>query len=499
MKKVIATLLTGALFASSVCTVPTFAAESDKTMTIATNFSYDTIDPHDGNSSWYNGVYGLTENLFKIADDFSIQPCLAEKGEMDGNIWTITLKDNLVFSNGNPVTPEMVIRNLQRAAEVNPKASFMENFTYETVDQKTFKIICDAEYPTLLNTLSTPGYAIADLDATTEFTSELVATGPFVIEKFEPGNLVSVSKNEQYWDGEVQMDQVDFYYMQDDDAKLMAMQNGELDAYTGVTAAAKEMYEAEPDTYDVVTRPATRLQFYLLNKNNLSDNIRKAINLTVDAKAMEAYLGGTVSATSGPFNSSSSYGKAEAPEVDTEQAKTLIEEDGYTLNKDGFYEKDGNVLTLNISYYAARSLDVIATLMQEQLKNIGIQSELVCEEDPDATYMKTGNFDIALYCCIADMTGDPQYFIDGLVNGAYTIGGFDNEECKTLYEELSQEADPTKRAELANQIIQLIIDDNSFGFISLFNKITVLKKGVSNYAENSPFDFYGISKDTIKK
>ncbi len=184
--------------------------------------------------------------------------------------------------------------------------------------------------------------------------------------------------------------------------------------------------------------------------------------------------------------------------------------------------------------------------MQEQLKNIGIQSELVCEEDPDATYMKTGNFDIALYCCIADMTGDPQYFIDGLVNGAYTIGGFDNEECKTLYEELSHETDPAKRAELANQIIQLIIDDNSFGFISLFNKITVLKKGVSyeelshetdpakraelanqiiqliiddnsfgfislfnkitvlkkgvsNYAENSPFDFYGISKDTIKK
>ena len=43
MKKIIATLLTGALFASSVCTVPTFAAESDKTMTIATNFSYDTI------------------------------------------------------------------------------------------------------------------------------------------------------------------------------------------------------------------------------------------------------------------------------------------------------------------------------------------------------------------------------------------------------------------------------------------------------------------------
>ena len=495
LKKLMACILAVSM-AAGMTGVSGVSAEEEKALTIATNFSYDSIDPHEGNSSWYNGVYGLTENLFKIADDTSIQPCLAESGVMEGNIWTITLKDGIKFSNGNPVTPEMVIRNLQRSAEINAKANFINDFKFDVVDDHTIKIDCGDEYPTLLNTLASPGYAIADLDATTDFTKELVATGPFVIENFEPGNVVSVSKNENYWDGEVKMDHVDFYYMQDDDTKLMAMQNGEIDAYTGVTAAAKEIYEADPDTYNVVTLPAKRLQFYILNENRLSEKLREAINLTVDANAMEEYLGGTVTATVGPFSSTVQYGQVTKPAVDTEKAKALIEEEGYTLNGDGYYEKDGTVLSLNIAYYASRSLDTLATLMQEQLKNIGVQASLTCEEDPDATYMSTGDFDIALYCSIADMTGDPEYFLSGLVNGFYTIGGFQDEECSSLLESLRHEADVNKRAEISNQIVQKLIDQNAYGFIALFNKITVLKKGVTGYAETSPFDFYGIDADT---
>ncbi len=54
----------------------------------------------------------------------------------------------------------------------------------------------------------------------------------------------------------------------------------------------------------------------------------------------------------------------------------------------------------------------------------------------------------------------------------------------------------TKRAELANQIVQMVIDDNAFGFVGLFNKTTVAAPGVVNIGENSPFDFYGVNADT---
>jgi len=259
-----------------------------------------------------------------------------------------------------------------------------------------------------------------------------------------------------------------------------------------------EIFKADSSTYDLVTVPATRLQMYFLNQDRLSDNVRAAINLTVDAEDIVSYLGGTVSPTVGPFSASTAYGKAQKPAVDTEVAVALLEKEGYKRNKEGYFEKNDKLLEVNIAYYPGRSLDVLATIMQEQLKEIGIRSVLTSEEKPDSTYIATRDFDIALYSMNADLSGDPAYFImNTLKDGAYyDVGGFDDETCEGLITDLSREMDTRKRAELANQIIQIAIDDNAFGYLAIFNKTTVLRKGVVGFSETSPFDFYGIDAQT---
>ncbi len=218
----------------------------------------------------------------------------------------------------------------------------------------------------------------------------------------------------------------------------------------------------------------------------------------MDAKDIVSYLGGTVSPTVGPFSTSSAYGKVHKPAIDTEAAIALLEEDGYKRNNDGYFEKKGKVLEVNVAYYPGRSLDVLATIMQEQLEGIGIRSVLTSEEKPDSTYIATRDFDIALYSMNSDLSGDPAYFImNTLKDGAYyDIGGFDDEKCESLIAELAGEMETMKRAELANQIIQIAIDDNAFGYVAIFNKSTVLSKGVVGFAETSPFDFYGIDAQT---
>ena len=45
-------------------------------------------------------------------------------------------------------------------------------------------------------------------------------------------------------------------------------------------------------------------------------------------------------------------------------------------------------------------------------------------------------------------------------------------------------------------IVQMTIDDNAFGYVGLFNKTTVTRKGVSGISENCPFDFYAVSAAT---
>lgn len=504
MKKTIALLLAAVMvFALCACGEKTDSgqtASGAKILNVAASFAYPSLDAHKEYYGWYTSIYGVTEALFKMGDDSTAQPCLAGDAVADGKTWTVTLKDGVCFSNGEPVTAEMVARNLQRAAEVNERFAFLAEDTITAVDEKTLTITTPEISPTLKNDLASAELAILDLDHTTDFDNAPIGTGPFVISAFEPEGTVKVARNDNYWGGDVKLDGAVFYYMQDDDTKLMAMQNGEVDCCTGVSSAAMAVFEKEPDTYRIVSVPATRLQFYILNENRLDAAVREAVNLTVDKGAIAEYLNGTVTAATGPFGTATAYGKVTVPAVDTEKAKALLEADGYTLNANGIYEKDGKALSLNIAYYAARSLDTLATLIQEQLKNVGIASTLTVEEDPDSTYIATADFDLALYCMIADKSGDPFYFIDStLRDGAYfNVGGFESGACEALIGRLRYETDPARRAELANEIVQLAIDDNAFGYVGLFNKTTVLRPGVTGFAETCPFDFYGIDANTDK-
>lgn len=504
MKKITALLLALVLvFALCACGAKTDGgqtASGGKVLNVAASFAYPSLDAHKEYYGWYTSIYGVTEALFKMGDDSTAQPCLAENAVADGTTWTVTLRDGVCFSNGGAVTAEMVARNLQRAAEVNERFAFLADYTITATDEKTLTITTPEISPTLKNDLASPELGILDLDNTADFDNAPVGTGPFVITSFEPEGTVQVARNDNYWGGDVTLDGAVFYYMQDDDTKLMAMQNGEVDCCTGVSAAAMAVFEREPDTYRIVSVPATRLQFYILNENRLDDAVRAAVNLTVDRDAIAAYLNGTVTAANGPFGAATAYGKVTVPAVDTDRAKALLEADGYTLNADGVYEKDGRELSLNIAYYAARSLDTLATLIQEQLKNVGIAATLTVAEDPDSTYIATADFDLALYCMIADKSGDPYYFIDStLRNGAYfNVGGFESGECEALIDQLRYETDTSRRAALANEIVQLAIDDNAFGYVGLFNKTTVLRPGVSGFAETCPFDFYGIDAHTDK-
>lgn len=461
-------------------------------------FTLQTLNPHLDYQGWYTSIYGLTEALFVMNDQSSVEPMLAESAQVDGNVWTIKIKANAAFSSGNDVTSQMVIRNLKNAGETNPRFAYLTVFTYEEIDDKTFTIKTDEIYPTLLNDLASPELAIVDLDQSGDMSTDLTATGPFVVSSFEPGGTIEVVKNDHYWNGEVKLDGAVFYYMPEADTALMAMQNGEIDSYTSVASDAAEFYKKDPDTYRLVTIPATRLQFYILNKNRLDDPVRKAVNLTVDSEAIEKYLNGTVSKTTGPFGAGAAYGKVTRAAVDVAAARALLEADGFTLNGDGYYEKAGKVLTLNIAYYAARSLDTLAALMQEQLKAAGIQASLTCEEDPDGTYIATGDFDIALYCMIADKSGDPYYFIScTLAEGApYNCGGFSNAKVQAWIEELKTETNTDRRSQLADQIIQTAMDEDAFGYVALFNKTTVMQNGVTGVAENCPFDFYYLNAET---
>jgi peptide/nickel transport system substrate-binding protein len=316
----------------------------EKHLDLGISFCYSSIDAHKDYYGWMTSCYGVTEALFRIGDDLSLLPCVAESYASDGSVWTIKLRDNACFSNGEAVTPEMCIRNLQRVAEVNERFAYMAGYQYAVLDEHSFSIDTGELYPTLVNDLASPEFAILDLDNTTDFDNAIIATGPFVIDKFIPEGDVSVVRNENYYGGEVKLDSVKFFYMPEDEPKLFAMQNGEIQGYDSVTAGAYEVYKLNPELYQLTEAPGTRLQFYFLNKASLSDNLRAAINGIVDKENIAAYMKGTTTAAVGPFSANAAYGQVSVPKLTADEARALIEADGYTLGADGVYEKDGQTV-----------------------------------------------------------------------------------------------------------------------------------------------------------
>ena len=460
--------------------------------------TYTSLDAQMGSFGWYTSALGLSETLFRIDDSYAVVPWLAESASVEGATWTITLRDDVVFSDGSPLTAAIAAACIERAPQVNELAKALIDATFEVTGDLTFTVTTPEYLPTMLNELCNTYNAIINLDASADIDNAPVCTGPFMASEFDPGVSVKLIRNENYWGGEVLLDSVEGIYVADADTLSLAFQNGEIDAFIGPTTNDLEIFGAAPDKYTVTSTPASRLYYYYLNMERIPEqDLRAAINMAVDADSVCILLAGLASPTVGAYGPDTAYGGVTKNGYDPEGAKALIEGLGYEMGADGYYQKNGASIELDIAYYAARSIDKIVLLMQEQLKAVGIKATLTVSEDPDGTYITTHDFDIGLYCMIANPSADPYYYMNRVVSGGlYTSGGYDSAEAKALLERLYSEPEASKRAELAVSMQQQIIDDEAMGFIALLNKITVMRTGVVSCNENNPISYYFINATT---
>ncbi len=461
-------------------------------------FPYASLDVHKDYYSWHTQFYGISETLFRINEDLSITPWLAESIDVNDNVATITLKDGVCFSNGNALTADMVKRNIERLGTENSRYAYMLDWNIECPDDKTMVVTTEKAYPTLINDFATAETGIMDLDGTEDFDKNPICTGPFKVKEFIPEGDCTVERNDNYWGGPVNLDGAVFYKMGDEESKLLAMQNGEIDGYVDIAAASAEIYGTDPDSYQLFTVPTQRRVYAYLNQNQLPDSVREAIVLAIDREQLAAYMNGLISPATGAYAPETPYGKVQQPMWDVAKAKEILESDGYTMGANGIYEKDGQPLNLTISCYAKRSVDTVALLMQEQLKAAGIGIELKIEEDPDGTYMSSHDYQIGMYVSITDKTGDPMNFLEGTIkSGVYMeVAGFGNAETDAMIDEVRYETDANKRAEITNAIMQKVYDSHDMLFIGTYNKNSVLKAGAVGLGVNNPMQFYGIDANT---
>lgn len=502
------------LLAISACAILLVGCGSSESQDEGKTFVYGTtgygvemddagLNPHDAYSGWSAVRYGVGETLFKFSDDMQPEPWLAESYEFtDDTHCRITLRDGITFTSGRALDGQAVkeclddlIANHQRAA-ADLKISSIE------ASGNTVTITTSQPCPSLINYLCDPYGAIIDMQAGISSDGNVSGTGPYTATAVSDTEI-TLTKNENYWDGEPKLDKIVVRSITDGDTLTTALQSGEIDAAYGMPYASYELFSDESN-YTIASCDTTRTFFGQVNSQSpimQDEAVRQALAMGIDKEGfISTLLNNRGVAAVGPFSANLTFGDSTVTSVsyDPDQAKQILEQDGWVdSDGDGIREKNGKTLTIRwLTYPGRMELPLLAESAQATLKDIGFDIQVNSTANHTEIRKDLSAWDVYVSALVTAPTGDPEYFFSAscLTDAAANYGMYSNPDLDALAQQLHTTFDSDERAALATQMQQMILDDYSYFFASHLTMGIVSKAGVSGI-EPHPCDYYEITAD----
>ena len=242
----------------------------------------------------------IFEPLVMFDENGDIYDCLAREHTIseDGKVYTFTLRDGLLFSDGTPVTAEDVVFSLKRHIEVQgplPLQAPIESVAAQ--DEKTVVVTLSEAYTPFIAELAgfSNGILPADFGGKTEeeFFSAPVGTGPFVVESWDKAGDIVFVKNPYYWrEGEPAIDRLVYKLVDDDNQAVNQLRVGDVDAVESLSYAMAAAMEGQAET-DVITRGGWNVEeifFNTLDEHFSDVHVRRALALAIDRQALTQAL-----------------------------------------------------------------------------------------------------------------------------------------------------------------------------------------------------------------
>ncbi|WP_424448500.1 ABC transporter substrate-binding protein [Microbacterium arborescens] len=422
------------------------------------DFSY--LDPARGWDGGVNAFYrllyrGLTMQAAGDSDDpNAIVPDLATGlGEVseDGLTWTYTLKDDLFFDNGEPITSAEMEFGISRAWDpqigigspylktvIDAPADYQGPYvsgdlaTIETPDEKTIVFHLKAPFPEFDNVLAQPNAVPFPIGSGggDEFINDVIASGPYTLDAYTPGSTITLVRNE-HWESssddvrKAYPDQWQFDIGIDGatiDERMIAGQGADQNAIAAKIAGATLPRIQTPQLQErAITAPAYCTTYMSLNttKPPFDDvRVRQAVNWALDRASIQNASGGNqladVATTIIPpaVNGHLDYDLYPSDDNtgDVDEAKALLEEAGLG----GGFEFTLDIRTTPVAQAQAEAV-------QQGLERIGANVKLNVIDtsiyyETIATPAQQNNAAITGWC--PDWASSASTFIPPLFDGA---------------------------------------------------------------------------------
>ncbi len=291
---------------------------------------------------------------------------------------TLTLRDDVTFSDGSKLTGAVVADNLMRFKKgTSPDAGNFANVESATApDDTTVVITLSAPDPALLNYLTRDAGLVGSEKSLTasDLATNPVGSGPYILDTKSTVTSTSYvyTKNKKYWNPDVQhYDKLVINVLSDPTAALNAIKAGEAN---GVKLIDNNSLDQVTGAGWTVNSNELDFQGLLLfDRAGTMDpalgnvKVRQAINYAFDRKAMlKALQAGHGTVTEQVFSANSAaYDKSldSTYSYDPAKAKQLLSEAGYP-----------NGLTISMPSVSVLG-ETTYTLIEQQLADVGITAK----------------------------------------------------------------------------------------------------------------------------
>lgn len=341
---------------------------------------------HDLVALVYSGLMRVDKHgelALGLAESYSVSE--------DGKEYTVTLRDDIFFHDGTPITASDVVFTIEMIQNPATGSVLFNAFNGVTVTEKDFETVVftlDDPYVGFLAALTVgiiPKHVWRDVPlgslAFIELSSFPVGSGPFKISGVERSESLGVPIRyslvafERYAGRRAYIDRFEFHFYPNETELVSALQRREIQSAPFVSPSSLDYLDDKKNVRSALMLRTFGLYFNQDQAPILADReVRRVINRAIDRDALvkDIFSSYAIPVTL-PLPSLS---KTNAEPADSEELREILQAAGWEETMDGVREKDDVRLEFTIRTADSNDLVKTAEFIQATLRPLGFDVEI---------------------------------------------------------------------------------------------------------------------------
>ncbi|MGM0608209.1 MAG: ABC transporter substrate-binding protein [Candidatus Muiribacteriota bacterium] len=323
------------------------------------------------------------------------------------------------------------------------------------------------------------------------FNRTPVGTGPYEIEDWNTGEYIILNVNDDYFKGRPYINKKVYRFIPDRSQQFLALINGDIDSMSFSFDQYKNYADDKEfqERFNIFKLPRVSGYNYIgynMSKKHFDNlKVRKALTLALNLEELnEGVFYGDAERVTGPYRRDSwAYNpNVEPVPYDPERAVELLKEEGYERNSEGYFELDGDELSLTLITNADNNERVhMSRYIQDYWNQIGVRTDVEhVEWSVLENALDTGTFDAAMLGWNLPVTPDIYnvWHSNSIPNEENPYGlnsiHYSNPRVDELIEKIRFTPEIEKAKPMAWEVHEIIASEYGYAFLSAEDNIFVI-------------------------